>query len=110
MRSGQTSSVNITSVLQETRLFPPPREFSRQAHIKSLAQYRRLYRESTTAPERFWAKQARQLAWFKPWKSVLKWKAPNAKWFSGGRLNVSFNCLDRHLQTDRKSTRLNSSH
>ena len=91
---------NITSVLQETRLFPPPTSFSQRAYIKNLAQYRRLYRESIAAPEKFWARQARnELVWFKPWKSVLQWKCPNAKWFSGGRLNVSVNCLDRHLQT-----------
>jgi acetyl-CoA synthetase len=91
---------NITSLSQESRLFPPAREFSKHAHIKSLAQYRELYGESIRNPERFWARQAKtELAWFKPWKSVLKWKAPNAKWFDGGKLNVSDNCLDRWLNT-----------
>jgi acetyl-CoA synthetase len=91
---------NITSVLHENRLFPPPRAFARAAHVKSLAQYRKLYSESVRQPDKFWARQAREeLVWFKPWKSVLQWKLPYAKWFSGGRLNVSYNCLDRHLGT-----------
>ncbi|HEY0548163.1 MAG TPA: acetate--CoA ligase, partial [Verrucomicrobiae bacterium] len=91
---------NITSLSQEARLFPPPKEFSRRAHIKSLSQYRDLYMESIRSPEKFWAKQAKnELVWFKPWTSVLKWKVPNAKWFVGGKLNVSFNCLDKWLNT-----------
>src|SRR5437016_6060841 len=90
----------ITSVLHEKRVFPPTKEFSRHAHVKSLAQYRRLYNESIRAPDRFWAKQAKnELVWFKPWKKVLQWKEPYAKWFVGGQLNVSFNCLDRWLDT-----------
>ena len=65
-----------------------------------MAQYRKLYRESVTDPETFWGRQAEQeLVWFKPWKKVLQWKAPFAKWFVGGKLNVSHNCLDRHLGT-----------
>ena len=91
---------NITSLSQEARLFPPAREFSRRAHIKSLSQYRDLYMESIRSPEKFWAKQAKnELVWFKPWKQVLKWKVPNAQWFVGGKLNVSFNCLDKWLNT-----------
>jgi acetyl-CoA synthetase len=81
-------------------LFPPAREFSKHARIKSLSQYRDLYMESIRSPEKFWGKQAKnELVWFKPWSSVLKWKVPNAKWFVGGKLNVSFNCLDRWLNT-----------
>jgi len=93
-------ATNITSLSQETRQFPAPKEFSRGAHIKSLAHYRKLYDESIRSPERFWAREARsELVWFKPWTSVLKWKAPNAKWFVGGKLNVSHNCLDKWLNT-----------
>src|SRR6266436_4827247 len=92
--------INISSYLNEQRVFPPPKEFSARAHIKSFAQYRRLYNESIRTPEKFWARQARQeLIWFKPWKKVLQWKEPFAKWFVGGQLNVSYNCLDRHLGT-----------
>src|ERR1044071_6329326 len=93
---------NITSVLDEKRVFPPPKEFSKNAHIKSLAQYRKLYQESIRAPEKFWARAAKnELVWFKPWTKVLQWREPYAKWFAGGRLNVSYNCLDRHLGTAR---------
>jgi acetyl-CoA synthetase len=91
---------NITSVLHEERVFPPPKSFSAKARIKSLAQYRALYKESIREPEKFWGRAAREeLVWFKPWKKVLQWKLPNAKWFAGGQLNVSYNCLDRHLGT-----------
>jgi acetyl-CoA synthetase len=93
-------SLNITSVLQEERRFPPPKAFAKTAWIKSMAEYKRLYEESVRQPEKFWARQAKEeLVWFKPWKSVLQWKLPYAKWFAGGRLNVSYNCLDRHLNT-----------
>jgi len=93
-------SLHITSVLQEDRVFPPPKAFAKMAWIKSMAEYRRLYNESIRQPDKFWARQANaELVWFKPWKTVLKWKLPNAKWFAGGRLNVSYNCLDRHLNT-----------
>src|SRR2546428_11399792 len=93
-------STNITSVLQEARVFPPAKEFSKRAHIKSLAEYRKLYNESIRSPEKFWARAAKnELIWFKPWTKVLQWKEPFAKWFVGGRLNVTYNCLDRHLGT-----------
>jgi len=90
----------ITSVLHEKRVFPPTKEFSSRAHIKSLAQYHKLYNESIKSPEKFWAKQAKnELVWFKPWKKVLQWKEPFVRWFVGGQLNVSHNCLDRWLDT-----------
>ena len=93
-------SKNITSLSQEMRVFPPSKEFSKRAHIKSMAEYRKLYRESIKSPDKFWAKQAKnELVWFKPWKKVLHWKVPHAKWFVGGKLNVSYNCLDKHLNT-----------
>ncbi len=93
-------SANITSLQHEGRTFPPPKTFSAHAHVKSMAQYRKLYNESIKSPDKFWARQAKdELVWFKPWKKVLQWKEPFAKWFVGGKLNVSFNCLDRHLNT-----------
>lgn len=93
--------MNITSMMQEDRVFGPSPEFSKLAHIKSMAQYRRMYKDSIEQPEVFWDEQARkELVWFKPWKKVLQWKLPDAKWFLGGKLNVSANCLDRHLGTD----------
>src|SRR6187549_66042 len=91
---------NITSFSHEERVFPPSKEFSKRAHIKSMAHYRKLYNESIKSPEKFWGKQAKnELVWFSPWKKVLQWKVPNAKWFVGGKLNVSYNCLDQHLGT-----------
>ena len=93
-------STGIESVLNETRVFAPPKEFAKRAHIKSLSEYRKLYEESISAPEKFWGKRAKEeLVWFKPWTKVLEWKEPFAKWFVGGQLNVSYNCLDRHLGT-----------
>jgi acetate--CoA ligase len=62
-----------------------------------------MYRESIRHPEKFWSRQARELTWNKPWKQVLNWKAPFAKWFVGGRLNLSENCLDRHLDGPRRN-------
>ena len=91
------ASTNIDSILQEDRKFEPPAEFSRQAHIKSLEEYERIYRESVEQPEKFWARIAEELHWFKKWDKVLEWKSPWAKWFVGGQLNLSYNCLDRHV-------------
>ncbi|MDB6022293.1 MAG: Acetyl-coenzyme synthetase [Pedosphaera sp.] len=91
---------NITSFSHEERVFYPPKPFSAKAHLKSMADYRKLYQESIKSPEKFWAKQAKnELVWFSPWKKVLQWKVPFAKWFVGGKLNVCHNCLDRHLDT-----------
>src|SRR6185295_6094061 len=91
---------NITSVLHEERVFHPPKDFARRAHIRSLSHYRKLYNESIRSPEKFWAKQAKnELVWFKAWKKVLQWKEPFAQWFIGGQLNVSYNCLDKWLGT-----------
>ncbi len=94
------NAMNITSLSHEKRVFKPSKEFSQRAHIKSLAHYHKLHKESISAPERFWAAQAKkEIVWFKPWKKVLQWKVPNAKWFVGGKLNVSYNCLDQWLNT-----------
>jgi acetyl-CoA synthetase len=94
----------IESVLKETRLFPPPADFAAKAHIKSMADYERLWQRGQDDPEGFWAEQAaRKLHWFKKWDRVLDWKPPHAKWFLGGTTNVSFNCLDRHLTGPRKN-------
>ena len=93
-------TTGITSVLHENRVFRPSKAFAERAHIKSLAQYQKLYNESVRSPDKFWGKHAKdELVWFKPFTKVLQWKEPFARWFIGGRLNVSFNCLDRHLGT-----------
>ncbi|HLG21564.1 MAG TPA: acetate--CoA ligase [Candidatus Manganitrophaceae bacterium] len=97
------AETDITSVLHERRLFKPKKEFSRQAHIKSLKEVQRLRKKAEKDPEAFWAGLAKELVWFKPWKKTLDWKPPFAKWFVGGKINVSFNCLDRHLDGWRKN-------
>ena len=94
---------NIDSILHEDRKFECPEPFRQQAHIKSLEEYERIYRESVEHPEQFWAGIANELHWFKKWDKVLEWNIPWAKWFVGGQLNVSYNCLDRHVETARKN-------
>src|SRR5437660_11394272 len=90
----------ITSVLHEKRVFPPMREFSSGAHIKSLAQYRKVHNESIKSPDRFWAKQAKnELTRSKPWHQVLQRNEPFVRGFVGGQLNVSHNCLARGMET-----------
>jgi acetyl-CoA synthetase len=90
-------------VLQEDRVFPPPPEFSAKAHIKSEAELERLRAEAHADPEAFWARMAEELHWFKKWDTVLKWDPPHAEWFGGGKINLSYNCLDRHLSTWRRN-------
>ncbi len=89
----------ITSVLKESRVFRASKEFAKRAHVASLSAYEKLWRQSIKAPDKFWAKQAReQIEWIKPFKKTLEWNEPFAKWFVGGQLNVSVNCLDRHCR------------
>ncbi len=89
---------DIDSVLKEHRVFPPPAEFASAAHVRSLADYERLYQQSIDDPERFWARHRRRArTGSTPWTRVLDWKPPDAKWFVGGTTNLAYNCLDRHL-------------
>ncbi|HVJ46829.1 MAG TPA: acetate--CoA ligase [Luteolibacter sp.] len=81
----------------------PSKEFSSKARIPSMAAYNRLYKESIEQPEKFWAGEAKELLWQKPWSKVLDWKPPFAKWFDGGKLNVAENCVDRHAVGPRKN-------
>jgi acetyl-CoA synthetase len=94
---------NIESLQQEERVFLPPPSFSEQAHIKSMEQLERLRAQATADPEAFWARMAEELHWFKKWDNVLKWEPPHAEWFVGGKINISYNCLDRHLSTWRRN-------
>src|SRR5581483_368669 len=96
-----TKATTIESVLNESRLFPPPAGFTAQAHVKGMEEYERLYAEAEA--EAFWAKQAEKLHWFKKWDRVLEWNLPHARWFVGGKTNVAYNCLDRHLTTWRRN-------
>ena len=97
------AQADIESVLKERRIFRPKSAFSRQAHIKSFKQYRQMYQKAAKNPEAFWAGVAKELHWFKKWKKVLVWDLPFAQWFVGGKINISYNCLDRHLTTWRKN-------
>ena len=90
---------NLSSTLRENRLFPSPSEFAAKAHIKSLAEYESLYRQSIEDPSAFWADAASNLEWFAPWSQVLEGNFPNAKWFVDGKLNLCHNCVDRHALT-----------
>jgi acetyl-CoA synthetase len=87
------------------RIIHPPPEFSKKARIGSLDQYRALYDRSISNPDAFWAEQAERITWSKKWNTVSKWDFNTAKieWFSGGKLNASVNCLDRHLTGPRKN-------
>ena len=95
----------LTSMMEEKRVFPPPAELSEKAAIKSLDEYRAIYERSIADPEAFWGECAQQLDWYQKWDKVLVEDFKNAKheWFVGGKLNVSYNCLDRHLKTWRKN-------
>jgi acetyl-CoA synthetase len=95
----------ITSMMEEKRVFPPSKEFSAKAHIKSLDEYKKLYKRSVDDPDGFWGEQAQNLEWFKKWDKVLDYSFGDniyIKWFQGGKINVTVNCLDRHLKTSRK--------
>ncbi len=98
------NDIAIESILQEERKFNPPDQFVQKAKINSFEQYQQLYNKAKKDPEAFWAElAANELHWFKKWEQVLDWKPPFAKWFVGGKLNISYNCLDRHLNTARKN-------
>jgi acetyl-CoA synthetase len=90
---------SIEALLQEDRTFPPPEKFRKQANIRDP----RVYAKARRDPEAFWAGFAEELHWFKPWDQVLDWKPPFAKWFVGGKTNISYNCVDRHLASARRN-------
>ncbi|MBX7210314.1 MAG: acetate--CoA ligase [Verrucomicrobiaceae bacterium] len=96
-------STQTKSLLVENRVFKPAAGFSKTARISSMAQYKKMWTESIKSPDKFFAREAKELLWNKPWTKVLDWKCPYAKWFVGGKLNVSENCLDRHIHGTRKT-------
>ena len=98
-----STTSNIESVLHEERVFQPPEEFRLRASIDSMEAYERLRSEALESPETFWGRMAEELHWFEKWNTVLEWDLPHAKWFVGGKINVSYNCLDRHLTTWRRN-------
>jgi acetyl-CoA synthetase len=90
-------STSIESISKESRVFEPPADFAKQAKVGSREEYEQLYRRSIEEPEAFWAEQAKQLHWFEEPRSVLDWEPPKARWFAGGKTNIAYNCLDRHV-------------
>ncbi|MBF0456442.1 MAG: acetate--CoA ligase [Nitrospirae bacterium] len=101
-----TEARNIDVLMEENRLFPPPAEFSEKAHIKSIGEYTKIYQHSIEDPEGFWAGMAeKNLHWYKKWDKVLDYdfNKPYIKWFEGGKLNASYNCLDRFINTPARN-------
>jgi acetyl-CoA synthetase len=93
------SEPEIDALLDETRVFPPPEAWRERAQVTDSGVYERAARN----PEAFWEEFAKELEWMQPWSAVLDWKPPHAKWFVGGRLNVSVNCLDRHVRSAHRN-------
>jgi len=95
----------IASMMSEKRVLNPPKELSRKAHIKSLDQYKEIYKRSINDTEGFWGEMAEKIDWYQKWNKVLveDFKQGEHEWFLGGKLNVSYNCLDRHIKTWRKN-------
>ncbi len=98
-----SSSDQIENVLHETRKFPPPAEFAEKANISSEAQYQDMWQRAKDKPAEFWGEMAENLTWFKKYDKVLDGQMPETKWFLGGKINASYQCLDRHLNSWRKN-------
>ncbi len=94
---------NITSLQKTGKKFKPSAAFSEHSHIQSSAEYQKLYNESIRHPDRFWLRVAKELRWLKPWKKLIEWREPFAKWFIGGQINICDNCVDRHSQSWRRN-------
>jgi len=95
----------IEVLMHEERVFPPPAALEKNAYIKGDAEYERLYKESINDPDGFWGREASIIDWSRGWDKVSEWDfhKPSIKWFIGGRLNASYNCIDRHLLTWRRN-------
>ena len=96
------AEANLSSSLNESRLFQPPAAFAAGAQVKDRAAYDAMYRRSVEEPEAFWAEAAGELEWFQPWRAVMEGEAENTRWFVGGKTNLCHNCVDRHALGARK--------
>ena len=85
----------ISALLKEDRRFPPSESWKTSAIVTDPGVYERALAD----PEAFWESFARELEWIEPWHTVLDWQSPHARWFAGGKINASANCLDRHVRT-----------
>jgi len=97
-KTAPSPSDSIDALLREDRKFDSPPSFQKKAWIKD----EQIYEKAKKNLETYWAEWAKELDWFKPWDRVLEWSPPYAKWFVGGKLNASVNCVDRHLKTRAK--------
>ncbi len=91
--------MSIESVSRESRVFPPPASFSERAHLKTREEYEAMYQRSIEDRDGFWREQAEAFHWFEAPETICEWTPPHAKWFVGGKTNLAYNCLDRHLGT-----------
>jgi acetyl-CoA synthetase len=98
-KAAAATSAAIEALLKEKRKFQPPKAFARAANVNRAS----IYKEAARNPVKFWERFAKELHWFTPWKKGLEWKVPYAKWFVGGKINVSYNCLDRWINTPRRT-------
>jgi acetyl-CoA synthetase len=96
------SHETIESHLVENRVFNPPEAFARGARVTSLEDYQTRYEASIKDPAAFWANEAAELDWQTPWSETLRWEAPFAQWFVGGKMNLSENCVDRHANNPNR--------
>src|SRR3972149_8452992 len=95
----KAAATPIEALLKERRRFAPPKDFAKRANANRAS----VYAEAAKDPVKFWERWAKELHGFKPGRKGLEWKLPDAKWFVGGKLNVSYNCLDRHIDTARRT-------
>ncbi|MBT8381106.1 MAG: acetate--CoA ligase [Ignavibacteria bacterium] len=91
------------NINKEELVFKPPPEFKKNAYFSSFSQYKNIYEYSIQNREKFWGSEAKELSWFEKWKVVKQGKAFSSKWFVGSKTNISFNCLDRHVKTDKRN-------
>jgi acetyl-CoA synthetase len=89
----ETTEQSLSALLHETRRFEPPADFAAKANAQP-----GIYEAAASDPVGFWEEQARHLTWGEGWRKALEWDVPFAKWFVGGKLNVSYNCVDRHVE------------
>jgi len=94
---GQTNDQRIETILRESRVFPPPPEFTQRSHWKDPAVYETFWQKAKADPDKFWEGAAESIHWFKRWDKLLQWDEPFCQWYVGGKTNAAYNCLDRHL-------------
>ena len=93
------TQTGFENLLNEERTFPPIPEFAEEAIVRDRA----LYELAAKDPVAYWEKEAKELEWFKPWERTLDWTPPHVRWFDGGKINITYNCLDRHLNGPRRN-------